>query len=184
LDSNLDNSQVKFRTFDLTRMQSWVESLLHNDPKTILNLNWVGLLETLGTKVNGSTLSDAEQWESCAQQVCSLLLLSFPDWEYSIKTKSLLLQISILRAYKKAQAAYAQREEKIIHWLFDEIIEPYEQVENKAKNWTTLDFEGNIEEIRYLRYLKNILGIVSSIVDSAESHQKLDRWISLRPMLP
>ncbi|MEH1938452.1 MAG: hypothetical protein V7L14_33065 [Nostoc sp.] len=189
---------------DTDEVQVWLRMVWAEQQQVPEKFNWLGLAEVstfkaqeLAKEESNESHSESLAWAQVATSVYEFLAENNPSF-----SERYLDSLMGLRAYMILKFGAIPRNpvldiQQIVNWFFENLHISYQEALIKATDWrealaannpeeTQKKFDGELEDFRKLRLIKNRLGIIKRLSKSKDflPNEELNIWISLWEKLP
>ena len=161
---------------------NWMRSAWSNPQQVPEGFNWLGVAEGAGAQAN---LSADLGWAEVAIRIYEWLAGRANDESirHSELSSAMSLRASMMNKRRQTIPDHIVLDsQRIVHWFYDELNVPYDEVVHEVGNWRALQ----LDQIRTLRRIKNRLSMLRSL--SAKGYirpdEGLQRWLELCSKLP
>ncbi len=161
---------------------NWMQSAWSNPQVIREGFNWLGVAEGVGTKAN---LNADLGWAEVAIRIYEWLAGRANDESirHSELSSAMSLRASMINKRHQTVLDHIVLDSKrIVHWFYNELNVPYDEVVHKVENWEALQ----LDQIRSLKRIKNRLSILKSLIAKGyiQPDKSLQAWLEVYPKLP
>lgn|SRR5262249_37662328 len=177
-------------------IQIWLSAAWNGTLNVPEDFNWLGLAEVAGGYARQENMEEHLQsdmsWAEIAISVYEWLAeRGASDFKFSAFLSGLHVRAFMIRKWGHIAGHSVLDLNHLVKLFFDALPITFDTAKQKSILWTVSDkIEGDekadVEDLRNLRRVKNLLGVIKPLTDSGVliSTPELNEWLSLQPQLP